>query len=381
MIKRSRIGIVLVAGTVLAALSGWDASSQACTNLMLKPQDGSVLYGRTMEFVTDVGSVILVAPRNKEYIGTSLNGKPGMKWTARYGLVGTSAGPLPHVLEGLNEKGLAVGLFYFPGFATYMSVPADGDAKAIAAWELGTYLLGTCATVEEAKAALDGLIVCPAAQPDGSPAPPSHWMVRDASGRCLIIEPTNGQLKTYDAPLGVVTNSPDYDWHMINLSNYSNQSALSVAPRMVSGVKIGPLSQGSGMLGLPGDFTSPSRFVRAVAFSQTALPAANAQEGVLRVFHLMNLFDIPLGAARSQNGTTVTADYTQYTIVGDLTNRKMYFHTFDSRGIRLVDLNKCDFDAKEFRCVPMDQKEVIQDLTAQQKAFPPATQPTSQPVK
>ena len=95
----------------------------------------------------------------------------------------------------------------------------------------------------------------------------------DASGKSIVIEYVGGKLNVFDDPLGVVTNSPSFDWHMANLRNYVNFSMTNVPPVKLGSVKLEPFGQGSGMLGLPGDFTPPSRFVRAVAFSQSVFPS------------------------------------------------------------------------------------------------------------
>jgi choloylglycine hydrolase len=129
----------------------------------------------------------------------------------------------------------------------------------------------------------------------------------------------------------------------------------------------GALGQGSGMLGLPGDFTPPSRFIRAVAFSQSALPVATAQEGVLQAFHLLNQFDIPKGAARSVDNGKKIADYTLWTSVSDLKNLRYHFRTFDNSRIRMIDMKKLNLDAKEIKTVSMAGQEVIEDLSDKAK--------------
>ena len=121
------------------------------------------------------------------------------------------------------------------------------------------------------------------------------------------------------------------------------------------------------MLGLPGDFTPPSRFVRAVAFAQSAVPVDSAREGVLQAFHILNQFDIPHGAAREiENGHEV-ADYTQWTAVSDLTNRRYYFRTFDNSRIRMVDLKAINLNAEQIKTISMQGSEQIEDVSGQAK--------------
>jgi len=117
------------------------------------------------------------------------------------------------------------------------------------------------------------------------------------------------------------------------------------------------------MLGLPGDFTPPSRFVRAVAFAHASPPVATAEEGVLQAFHILNQFDIPKGAARQSAGAKTPADYTSWTSAADLKNLRYYFHTFQNRRIRMIDLKQVNLDAKDIKSISMGQKESIEDLS------------------
>ena len=153
----------------------------------------------------------------------------------------------------------------------------------------------------------------------------------------------------HENPLGVMTNSPTFDWHVTNLRNYVNLSVNNVPPVELAGDKLPGLGQGAGMLGLPGDFTPPSRFVRAVAFSQSALPVATAREGVLQAFHLLNQFDIPKGAARGvDNGKDGGRLHALDERLGP-EELRYYFRTFENSRIRMVDLKKMDLDAKEIK--------------------------------
>src|SRR5262249_51108600 len=116
---------------------------RACTGMTIKPKDGSVVFARTLEFALDLKSNIIVVPRGKEYIGTAPGDRPGLRWRTKYGIVGFNAFDMPVTVDGLNEKGLHVGLFYFPGYADYQEVTAQDAGKALAPWELGVFLLGT----------------------------------------------------------------------------------------------------------------------------------------------------------------------------------------------------------------------------------------------
>ena len=295
--KRRAICLTAFAA-MLCCLAASNQPAVACTGIRIKPKDGSVIAARTLEFAADLQSNVIVIPRATESVGTAPGDKPGLRWKSKYGSVGANGFDLPAIVDGLNEKGLGIGIFYFPGYAKYQEVKEEDVGKAVAPWELPVYLLGNCANVEEAVQAVRNIRVGEVVQKEMGFVPPCHYIVNDASGRCVVLEYVGGELKIHDNPLGVITNSPTFDWHVTNLRNYVNLTVNNVPPVDIAGIKLPGFGQGSGMLGLPGDFTPPSRFIRAVAFSQSALPVATAHEGVLQAFHILNQFDIPKGAAR-----------------------------------------------------------------------------------
>ena len=149
----------------------------------------------------------------------------------------------------------------------------------MAAHEYGAWLLGNFATVDEVKANFDKVVLVPTVLEAIKQAAPVHFVVHDKTGKAVVIEPLDKTLKIFDDPLGVVTNSPTFDWHMTNLRNYVNLTATNVPPIALGGITLAQFGQGSGLRGLPGDFTPPSRFVRAVAFSQSAIPSDTAERG------------------------------------------------------------------------------------------------------
>ncbi|MGA8322835.1 MAG: linear amide C-N hydrolase, partial [Xanthobacteraceae bacterium] len=176
----------------------------------------------------------------------------------------------------------------------------------MAPYEYANWLLGNFANVDEVKANFNKVVLVPVVIDAIKQVPPVHFVVHDRSGKSVVIEPLDKTLKIFDNPLGVVTNSPNFEWHMTNLRNYVNLSA--VPPLGLGGVTLAQFGQGSGLRGLPGDFTPPSRFVRAVAFSQSAVQSDTAAQAVLQAFHILNNFDIPYGAVRDVEGGQMHAE-------------------------------------------------------------------------
>lgn len=367
MIKH-RLFRTLFATISLAALMLASAVDlvQACTGIRLTAADGTVIPARTMEFAIDIHSDLMMVPRGYARTGTTPDGKEGLKWKAKYASVGLNGVGQKVLFEGLNEKGLEAGTFYFPTSAGYMPyAPADAG-KSIAQWEVGSWILENFASVEEVKANI-GNIVVPAVVFGGwGFAPEAHYIVSDASGATIVIEYVGGKLNVYDNPLGVITNSPGFDWHMTNLRNYVNFSMTNVPPIKLGSVELKPFGQGSGMLGLPGDFTPPSRFVRAVAFSQSVFQPKTGQDGVIEAFHVLNQFDIPKGVAREtekdEHGN-VHADYTIWTAASDLKAKMFYWRTYDNSQIHSVELMKMNLDAKDIVTISIKGDEVIKSVT------------------
>jgi choloylglycine hydrolase len=341
------------------------SAADACTGIRLIAADGTVVHARTLEFAVDVHSDVIVSPRSFERVGSTPDDKDGLKWKAKYASLGANAIGLPVIIDGLNEAGLAAGLFYFPTMAGYMAyVPADAG-RTIAPWQLASWVLDNFASVDEVKASIGSIVVAPTVLKQWSFVPPVHMVVHDASGKSVVVEYVGGKLNVYDNPLGIVTNSPGFDWHMTNLRNYVNFSLANRPPIDLGPVTLEPFGQGSGMLGMPGDFTPPSRFVRAAAFSQSVLEPKTGEEAVLTAFHVLNNFDIPKGSTRDPKKDeygNIVADYTLWTSANDLKAKRFYFRTYEDSGIRMVDLTKMNLDAKDIVTFPMGGEETIQRL-------------------
>lgn len=272
----------------------------------------------------------------------------------------------------MNERGLTVGLFYHPGFAEYRAYDPVLAADSISPLDVGQYLLSQCATVDEARTAMAGVRVVPVVEPAIGIAPPLHYLVTEPSGRAIVIEFLKGEMVIFEAPLGVLTNAPSYDWHETNLRNYINLSPVALPGKTIGELNFKPLGGGSGMIGLPGDNTPSSRFVRAVAATQTARATPTGEETVYELFRILDNFNLPRGAAEGsgEERTSGMRSSTIWTTGYDTKNRVMYFHTQHNRSVRMLDLNKIDF-SKPGKLVklPLDKDKVqdIDDITPRQE--------------
>ena len=346
---------------LIAAFTFVTTPGLACTGISLDAKDGTMIRGRTMEFGFPLSSNAIVIPAGTDFSGTLPDGKKGIGFTTKYPMVGANAVGLPVILDGMNDQGLSFGLFYFPGFAQYPAVTPENAGKAMAPFEFGAWVLGNFASVDELKAGLEQAVVVDTPAP-GFGSSPSHYFVRDKTGKSIVIEPLNGTLKVFDAPLGVVTNAPAYDWHLTNLRNYVNLSITNVPPLDLDGMKLAQLGQGAGMHGLPGDFTPPSRFVRAVAFTQAEVASATGDDAVLAAFHILNQFDIPKGTVRDKTDGGV--ELTQWTAVSDTKTLRWYFKTYGDQTLKVVDVRKAAEAAKgQIRQIQMGATQPIVDAS------------------
>ena len=349
--------------------------ADACTGITLKAKDGAVVFGRTMEWGTfDLLSRIVIVPRGQQFTGHTPDQKSGLTWKGPHGFVGLDAPAMGEglILDGMNEKGLAVNGFYLPGFTEYQAYDPAKSSVSMGPGDVVPYLLSTSATVDEAKAALSKVRVTPVVAPSLGFAPPGHWIVTEPSGKAIVIEYVKGELVISDAPLGVITNAPNYDWHITNLRNYINLSPVALPSKRIGEMDFSPLGGGSGMIGLPGDNTPPSRFVRAVAFSRTARPTPTGQETVYELFRMLDNFNLPLGSAEGEGEakTKGMRSSTIWTTVYDTKNKALYYHTQHNRRVRTVDMSKIDFASlREQVPIPLDKvkSQDIENVTPMTK--------------
>lgn len=338
--------------------------AEACTSLRVKTTDGNVFYARTMELALPTHPDLIVVPKETNYQGTLPDGtQKGLNWTSKYGFVGMHSPGVPVVIDGVNEKGLAAGGLMFPDFAEYEAFdPAKADTT-IAQYEVLTWILSNFATVEEVRQAIKDIHICQVQAAEFG-ALPVHYVVHDVTGDCLVIEYVKGKLNLYDNPLGVCTNSPPFDWMMINLRNFINLTASNVPELKMEGLTLKEIGQGTGMLGLPGDFTPPSRFVRAVALTQSALPVDGPDAGLALAINIINNVDIPRGAVRGKLGMETEFELTQWAAVADLARKRFYFRTYDNLNWRYVDLEKALQGAKGILTIPVNVPADYPDVTA-----------------
>lgn len=332
---------------------------------MLQTTDRAFINGRTVEFGMDLDMSVAVIPRNMSFTSQTPVGA-GMSYTSKYAVAGIYCFDMPILMDGINEKGLSVGAFYFPGYASYTKVTRRNQSKALSPIDFTNWILTQFATVEEVKAAIKNVVITGTVFKDwGDDAPPPmHYVVYDKSGKSIVIEPVDHTLKVHDNTIGTITNSPTFDWHITNLNNTINLMPCNIAKSSLGDLTLHAFGQGTGMLGLPGDFTPPSRFVRAALFSQNAVIQKTAQEGVYQCFHILNQFDIPKGSVRGESKKKVECDYTMLTTVKDPSSLKYFYRSYKNQSLECIDLSTFDQAAKEIKTMSIKSEQSVLDVSS-----------------
>lgn len=340
---------------VAAVFAAFPNISEACTGITLQSGDGTYVLARTCEWGGSyLDSRYVVVPRGYTQTAFTPEGMNGVKFTSKYGYVGISVMQDQFVTEGLNEAGLSVGLFFFPGYGKYEEYCKADSSSTLVDVQFAPWILGNFSTVDDVIANIDKVHVV-ALTPETNTA---HWRVADASGKQIVIEIVDGVPQIHENKLGVLTNSPGFEWQMTNLNNYVNLFPGNAKPNeLVKGVMLSSFGAGTGFRGIPGDVTPPSRFVRAAFYKATAPQYETGFETVKETFQILNNFDIPIGVEHTagQSLPENVPSATQWTTSSDLQSLRFYYRTAWNSTIRCIDLKTIDFSKVKFHTAPLDK--------------------------
>ncbi len=352
-----------LAATLLVLTVLFSQKVSACTGILLNSTNDSIVTGRTVEFAKKLDMSVAVVPRNFQFVGQTPNGE-GLTYTSKYGYAGIYCFNNKAIMDGMNEKGLVAAAFFFPGYAGYKPTTTQNQKNSISPVDFTNWILSQFSTIEEILSAISSVDIAPTVLEGwGSSPPPLHYVIYDSTGKSIVIEPINGELIVYDNLIGSMTNSPTFDWHVTNLNNYINLSTYNAKPLTVRGQKLEILGQGSGLNGLPGSFSSTSRFVRSSIFSVNAIPPTNARELPNQVFHILNQFDIPVGSVRENDQGTLSLDSTQVTLVKDPNTLRYYFKSYSDQTIRYIDLQEFNLNANSMKTFLIQGNQVNIDVS------------------
>lgn len=335
----------------LAATIGCSLASMACTGISLTAKDGSYIQARTIEGAQlELESMYVIIPRGHTIESYTPTGERGLKFKAKYGVVGMSVVLEEFIAEGINEAGLSSGLFFFPGYGAYEAYDSLHKDKTLGDLQVNAWILSQFRTIDELKEAISGVRIVGLEH-----SSVVHWRIGEPSGRQVVMEIVDGVPHFYENTVGVLTNSPGFEWHLKNLNNYANLFPGDAPDQHIGKQHVKPFGGNSGFLGLPGDFTPPSRFVRAAFFRATAPQQPTAFETVKQCFHILNNFDIPIGVEHKPGEGPKIPSATQWTSAIDLTHRIIYYKTMHNNSIRRIDLAEIDFTKVRYQVHPMER--------------------------
>ncbi|MET3574383.1 linear amide C-N hydrolase [Bhargavaea ullalensis] len=318
-----------------------------CTTVGFSCRDGFV-FGRTLEMGVELDNQVLFVPAGyKGFIQ-----EDGAAYDARYATIGTAFMDMAAFGDGINEMGLMGSSNLLPGCASFADHAVDGKINLTTA-NAFNYLLSRCKNIKEVKEEATKLSLPARSAASGTPSGEMHFFFMDADGNRVVLEPKHGQLQAFDNPYGVLTNSPEFPWHVTNLRNYLQLQPENIEQRTWNGAVLSKFGEGTGLAGLPGDFTPPSRFVRA-AFFVSATPRDLARPAaILQAFRILSQSDIPDGAVIDEKSGY--RDKTLYTAVMDTSKKSYTVKCHDN--INLQPFRLEDFkDERDLRFICLDKE-------------------------
>ncbi len=308
-------------------------------------------FGRNLDLECSFGEQVVLTPRNHPI---PLREQPALR--RHYAMLGmaTVMEDYPLYAEGFNEKGLCVAGLYFPGNGVYHP-PREGWIN-LAPFELIPWLLGKFQSVQEAEPYLQQINLLDMPFGPGVPVVSMHWMMADKD-RCLVLEPMKQGLCVYENPINVLTNNPPFPFHRQNLNNYLSLTAHTPENRLSPQLDLEPYGQGMGALGMPGDPSPASRFVRAAFFRFNSVCEPGEEAGVTQFFHLLDGVSMVRGTAASLEGKL---DHTIYSCCASVQQGLYYYKTYGNSRIQGISLYRENLEGENLTCFPIAREQQIQ---------------------
>ncbi len=304
-----------------------------CTAITYRTKDH--YFGRNLDLEYSYNETVTITPRNHPFV---------FRKTARmdhhYAMIGMAyvVGNDPLYYEATNEKGLSIAGLNFPGNACYY--PEVEGKDNITPFELIPWLLGQCSTLKEVRLLLDRINVVNVPYSDQLPLSPLHWMISDSEGS-ITLECVKDGMKVYENPVEVLTNNPPFDYHMMNLNHYMQVSPGKPLNLFCPSIDLTPCSLGMGGLGLPGDLSSTSRFVRAAFHRLNAVSGESESESVSQFFHMLSSVHHTRGCSVVSEGVY---EITFYSSCCNTTKGVYYYRTYNNSQITAVNMYQEDLD-------------------------------------
>ncbi|WP_300684052.1 choloylglycine hydrolase [Acutalibacter sp. 1XD8-36] len=321
-----------------------------CTCITMKTRD--VYFGRTMDIHYRFGEQVSVTPR-----GFRFPLKSGDSFENWYAMIGMASvhGDYPLYAEATNERGLSMAGLNFPENAWY-GEPIPGK-RNLTPYELIPWVLGSFGTLEEVRRELSSLWLVNIPLDPDTPVAPLHWMISDAQGSSIVLEQTREEgLRIYDNPFGVLTNNPTFPYHSMNLNSFMNLTSSPPQNRFCKGLDLTAFGSGMGSIGLPGDNSPTSRFVRACFNRANSLCGGTEEESVSQFFHILDNVWIVRGSTMAKGNI---CDTTTYACCMNASRGIYYYKTYSNSQLTAVRLTESNINAKRPTFYPLEEEQQI----------------------
>lgn len=302
-------------------------------------------FGRNLDVERGYHEGVVITPRSYP-----LSFRYIEAFEKHYALIGTAivVNDYPLYFEATNEKGLSMAGLNFPDNAFYY--PHACEKENVAPFELIPYLLGCCKSVSEAKNRLSNTNIVHCDFSEDFPVSPLHWMISDKESS-ITLECTKDGMKIYENPFGVLTNNPPFDFHLYNMNNYQSLHEGAATNTLNKSLPLENYSFGMGAMHLPGDFSSSSRFVKAVFVKEKSVCDGSEKESVNQFFHILQSVAMPNGCVLTPGGEY---EYTRYSCCCNTDTQVYYYTTYQNMAIRKVNMHDVDLDSAALYSFPME---------------------------
>lgn len=319
-----------------------------CTCINFKTED--CYFGRNLDLEYRFNEKVVITPR-----GYNFKLKNGDVITTKHSIIGmaTVMGDYPLYAEAANEKGLSMAGLYFPKNACFFN--EDNSKLNLTPYELIPYFLGLYSTVAEIKDILLNLNITGIPFAENLPVTDLHWMISDKN-ECIVVEQMKDGLKIYDNPIGVLTNNPPFDYHINNIINYSNLTPCREKSRFSDKLDLQQYGQGMGAIGLPGDASPASRFVRAAFNKLNSVCDSDEVSSVTQFFHILNSVAMVRGATVTKEGKN---DITAYSCCINVSRGIYYYKTYTNSQITAIKMTEKEKNSKNLTVYDLVEKQQI----------------------
>ena len=348
---------------VIAALLLHVPATQACTTILVTDESGRAYHGRTLEYSSLLPMDMTYFPAGTKVVSSTPSGSQGLTFDTKYPILGMSFQVVPSAkqvafAEGVNDQGVSFSANWLTG--TDSPAVSKDDARILAASDLGAWVLGNFKSVEEVKEAMRNgqtEFWVPVSPLDPEAPLPLHYAINDKSGNSIVVEFTDGKVNLYDNPVGVMTNGPEFPWHLKNLQNYTFTN-VNKDTGQLGKLKLETQDGGIALIALPSAETSQGRFVKAAFYANYVRKAKTPDEAVTTLAHLMNNFDRPYdltvdeagGAGDGVRSSGTSSEITIWTTLQDLSRNLLYFRSIAAMNWTVIDMNKLK-DVKEVKSI------------------------------